>query len=180
MGPPCWSRGIPRVFIPEDFHPPESGVNIMKDWSEFEKIQRKKFPEYGVAVFELFWPAGDITVLSREGLLSGPLPDSDLIFITGYNPGRLRPTDLQNQKANQYLQSALQKADLSFYRALGRNQERTHEEPSFAVALETGPQKFQLAYISSLAGSLGQAALFYWDGNARKGRTLWLVTDEES
>ncbi|HBS05383.1 MAG TPA: hypothetical protein DEA96_10480 [Leptospiraceae bacterium] len=151
----------------------------MKDWSEFEKHQRKRFPEFGKAVFEIHVPGKDTTILTADGLISGPLPENDWIIITAYNPGHRRPAKEENELSNQRMLQTLQQAGLSCYPALGRNEDSSHQEPSFAVALETGPLKYQLAFVSSVAGAAGQAAVFYWDCNARKGRTVWLAPSEE-
>ena len=154
----------------------ESGA---RDWSEFEKMRRKSFPEYGKALFEIHPPGKSVTTIHADGMISGPVPETDLLIITAYNPGHRRPSQQENEKANQRLAQVIEKAGLTSYPALGRNEDGSHREPSFAVALETGPLKYQLAFVSSLAGRAGQAAVFYWDCNARKGRTVWLAPAED-
>lgn len=147
----------------------------MRDWTGFESSCRGRFPEYSGSHFDIFWSEGQVSTLAGEGIIQGPLPESDLVIITAYNPGQARPSAEENQKANEKLGNYLKEAGLMFYQAVGRDPQHSHSEPSFAVVLETGPAKYQLAFLCSLAGCFQQAAVFCWDCNSRTGRTLWLA-----
>lgn len=145
------------------------------DWSGFEKSRANRFAAYAEAVFEVYCPGQEKSVLTAGGWQEGPLPDEDLLIITAFNPGLEWPEHSVNQKRNQELRALLLRSGLTFDEALGRNLDGTHQEPSFAIRLEEGKQKQQIAFLSSLGGRFGQAGLFYWDCRSRTGRTLWLA-----
>ncbi|MCB1170471.1 MAG: DUF3293 domain-containing protein [Leptospiraceae bacterium] len=150
------------------------------DWSGFEKSRANHFAAYEEAVFEVFGPGREKTVLTARGWQDGPLPEEDLIIITAYNPGMEWPEESVNRQRNQELRALLLRSKLSFDEALGRNLDGSHQEPSFAVRLEEGKQKQQIAFVSSLGGRFGQAGLFFWDCRSRTGATLWLAGSIET
>ncbi|MCB1164602.1 MAG: hypothetical protein KDK33_00510, partial [Leptospiraceae bacterium] len=71
-----------------------------RDWESFQSRRDRTFPEYATAVFEIFWPAGQSSLLGRDGLSSGIPPEQDLLIVTAYNPGLRRPDEETNRNNN--------------------------------------------------------------------------------
>lgn len=119
---------------------------------------------YESAVYVAELPEGKVEF--RIGAApAGPVPDTSLAIITAWNPGTGRPAEAVNESANRQLEAALLRAGWTYYPALGRNEEGTHLEPSFAVLqIASGPAL-------ALAQEFRQAAIFYWNG--RDARLLW-------
>lgn len=93
------------------------------------------------------------------------LPGSSITVITAWNPGLSRPSEAQNQAANERLAITLKERGIEYIQAWGQNHDGSHIEPSFAA--------FDLSKKEAIAlgREFGQAAVF-WIGETL-GELLW-------
>jgi len=119
---------------------------------------------YERAVYIAELPGGRVE-FRFHAVPKGPAPDEPLAIVTAWNPGTERPSEAVNANANRRLEEALKNGGWRYYPAVGRSEDGTHSEPSFAV---TG---ISPARAIALARTFRQAAVFYWDGN--KPQLLW-------
>ncbi len=119
---------------------------------------------YESAVYVAELPAGRVEFRLHARHRGRP-PGSPLAIITAWNPGVERPSETANKEANLRLESALKEARWPYYPAIGRSEDGSHTEPSYAV-LGIDP-----AAAMDLARNFRQAAVFFWDG--KQSRLLW-------
>jgi len=119
---------------------------------------------YERAVYLADLPEGPVE-FRLQAVPKGPAPAGSLAIITAWNPGTERPTEAANAEANRRLEEALKSSGRPYYAALGRSEDGTHVEPSFAIVDIDPPSAL------GLAREFRQAAVFYWDGSA--ARLLW-------
>ncbi len=122
---------------------------------------------YEQALYDVHLPGGDaVFSASREpaGNLA-PLQGRPFAVVTAHNPdGRAAP-DAQNVAASGRLEAEIRRQGWQYVAANGRDEERTHQEPSFAVFDLTEDRARQLG------AHFAQDCVYYWDG--RQGGLVW-------
>lgn len=99
------------------------------------------------------WKSAPVVV--RERGLGG-------VVITGWNPGQLRPSEDENDRANERLLSVLQTTGHEIWHADGFSPDRSFREPGF-IAWEMNPELG-----CEIARNFGQFAIFYYDESGNR------------
>ena len=115
---------------------------------------------YCDAVYEVDFASGRRAF--RHGQRAAPCPA--FAIVTAWHPGTARPSQAENEAANERLASVLDAEGYCYVTARGYSPDHTHEEPSFAIL------GIELEEALVLASTFGQAAIFWWDGEA--GRVI--------
>lgn len=84
------------------------------------------------------------------------------VVITGWNPGQLRPTEAENNRANQRLLSVLVDSGYEIWHADGFSPDRSFREPGF-IAWGMDPELG-----CHIARDFGQFAIFYYDAHGNR------------
>jgi hypothetical protein len=116
---------------------------------------------YESAIYEVDFPSGTVAFHVGEG----PPGEAPFVIITAFNPGHERPSPTENEAANDDLRRRLDTRGCNWLAARGMSPDRTHIEPSFAVA------NLPIAEALELARHFRQAAVLRWDG--RRGSIVW-------
>ncbi len=117
---------------------------------------------YLAAVYEVDFSAGSVRFQIGDALEAPPFA-----LITAYNPGVARPSQAENEAANQRLQVAIGAAGWQWLCGRGMKADGSHVEPSFAVFGIT------LEDAKAVAAGFGQAAIAWFDGRA--ARLEWIA-----
>lgn len=84
------------------------------------------------------------------------------VVITGWNPGQLRPTAAENERANQRMLTVLEQTGHEIWHADGFSPDRTFREPGF-IAWGMDPDQG-----CAIARDFGQFAIFYYDSDGNR------------
>lgn len=84
------------------------------------------------------------------------------VVITGWNPGQLRPSEAENDLANQRLLSILLSTGYEIWHADGFSPDRSFREPGF-IAWKMNPELG-----CQIASDFGQFAIFYYDESGNR------------
>ncbi|MGH8274855.1 MAG: DUF3293 domain-containing protein [Gammaproteobacteria bacterium] len=120
-------------------------------------LRRALREAYENAVYEA--DLADGTAVFRIGKApEGAAPGEPLAILTAWNPAQDLPGGEANERANARLAAEIERHGFTHYPALGRSEDGSHAEASFAVP------GISRASARALGSRFSQAAIFYWDG----------------
>jgi len=136
---------------------------------KYQKIKNKLIPHYQSAVYEVEY-SGKKYQLQCSDFAPNALPPC--CIVTAYNPGSERLSEEENQFRNKSLYEDLKRMGLSVLPALGRSQDATYREYSWAVLIEDREEKNWRALIMHLMALYSQRAVLLHQPNQRP-EVLW-------
>ncbi|MFN8619065.1 MAG: DUF3293 domain-containing protein [Dehalococcoidia bacterium] len=111
---------------------------------------------YREAVYEIDLTSGRRRF--RIGDAIPPVRGRTFALLTAYNPGRVRPGEEENRRANERLERRLVALGVEYVEARGMSADGHHVEPSFALF------GLDREHAVELAREFGQAAIVWFDG----------------
>jgi hypothetical protein len=137
----------------------------MPDTSHRDALPDDVVDSYKETLFEVALPTGPAVFSVSSTPETGQAFEQPLTVVTAFNPALKRQGHWDNEQANRSLEQYLQSTGKTYFPAVGYSPDRSHEEPSFAVAGLTRDEA------RDLGARFGQACVFYWDG--RRGQLVW-------